>query len=123
MKRKFRGTFGEEFQIPGPQPLCFHHVFSLATDHECYAVPGLADNKKLGIRKNNMSLSGTAVRVIFEPVVEGVLELVTGQINAAKRPIKTIVLVGGFGQNAYLRDAIREKVKPSNVEVLQSPNR
>ena len=70
-----------------------------------------------------MTMSGTDVKAIFEPVVEEVLRLVTGQINDAKRPIKAGVLVGGFGQSAYLRDAIRNRVKSSNVDVLQSPNR
>ncbi len=69
-----------------------------------------------------MALSGTDVGCIFEPVVKEVLRLVTGQIMAAKRHVKAVILVGGFGQNAYLRDAIREEVKSSNVEVLQSPN-
>ena len=75
------------------------------------------------IRKNKMTLTGTEVKAIFEPVVKEVLRLVTNQIDAAKRPVKAVVLVGGFGQNAYLRDAIRHKVKSNNVEVLQSPNR
>lgn len=69
-----------------------------------------------------MTLPGNDVGVIFEPVVEEVLRLVTGQIDAAKRPVKAVVLVGGFGQNAYLRDAIRDKVKSSNVALLQCPN-
>ena len=77
----------------------------------------------MGIRKNKMTIPGTDVRVIFEPVVKEVLELVTGQIKSAKRRIKAVILVGGFGQSGYLRDAIREEVKSSNVEVLQSPNR
>ncbi|CAD6568371.1 MAG: hypothetical protein ASARMPREDX12_001385 [Alectoria sarmentosa] len=101
VKRQFSGKSGQEFQIP---------------------VPGLANNKELGIRKNKMTLLGTTVKVIFEPVVNEVLKLVTGQIEAAKRPVKAVVLVGGFGQNGYLRDAIRDKVKSSSVEVMQSPN-
>lgn len=70
-----------------------------------------------------MTLSGIDVRAIFEPVVKEVLALVTGQIKAARRSVKAIVLVGGFGQNSFLRDAIREEVKSSDVEVLQSPCR
>lgn len=70
-----------------------------------------------------MALSGTEVKAIFEPVVKEVLKLVTGQIKAAKRHVKAVILVGSFGQNAYLRDAIREEVKSSSVDVLQSPNR
>ena len=77
----------------------------------------------MGIRKNKMTIPGSDVRLIFEPVVKEVLKLVTGQIKSAERHIKAVVLVGGFGQSAYLRDAIREEVKSSNVEVLQSPNR
>ena len=69
-----------------------------------------------------MTLLGTEVRAIFDPVVNEVLKLVVGQIDAAKRPVKAVILVGGFGQNAYLRDAIRHEVKSSNVTVLQSPN-
>lgn len=101
VKRQFRGTSGEEFHIP---------------------VPGLQDNQELRIRKNKMTLLGTEVRAIFDPVVNEVLKLVVGQIDAAKRPVKAVILVGGFGQNAYLRDAIRHEVKSSNVTVLQSPN-
>ena len=69
-----------------------------------------------------MTLAGAEVQAIFDPVVKEVLNLVNGQIKAAKRHVKTVILVGGFGQSAYLRDAIREEVKPSNVDVLQCPN-
>lgn len=75
------------------------------------------------IRKNKMTLTGNEVQKLFDPVVNEVLRLVIGQINAAKQPVKTIILVGGFGQNAYLRDAIRNEVKSNNVEVKQCPNR
>ena len=86
-------------------------------------MPGLSDNKELGIRKNKMTLAGTEVRAIFEPILKEVLRLVTGQINATSKPVKAVILVGGFGQNAYLRDAIRHEIKSSNIDVYQSPNR
>lgn len=70
-----------------------------------------------------MTMAGAEVKAIFDPVVKAVLNLVTDQIKAARRHVKAVILVGGFGQNAYLRDAIREEVKSSGVEVLQSPNR
>lgn len=93
------------------------------TDCYWHVVPGLQDNSELCIRKSKMTLAGTEVKAIFDPVVKEVLNLVTGQIKAAKRHVKAVLLVGGFGQSAYLRDAIREEIKSSNVEVLQSPNR
>ena len=70
-----------------------------------------------------MTLAGTEVRAIFEPVLKEVLRLVTGQINATEKHVKAVILVGGFGQNAYLRDSIRNEIKSSKIEVYQSPNR
>ncbi|KAL6717539.1 hypothetical protein ACLMJK_005454 [Lecanora helva] len=101
IKRQFRGTFGEEFLVP---------------------VPGVLDNAELGIRRNKMTIPGTDIRAAFEPVLDEVLKLVTGQVKASKSPVKAIVLVGGFGQNAYLRDSIRQEVKDLKIEVMQSPN-
>ena len=95
---------------------------SFRTDCLWHIVPGLQDNRELHIRKNKMTLAGTDVKAIFDPVVKEVLNLVTGQIKAAQSYVKTVILVGGFGQNAYLRDTIREEVKSSRVEVLQCPN-
>ena len=51
--------------------------------------------------------------------------LVMDQIRAAGQAVKNpkaVVMVGGFSQNAYLRDRIREVAAILNVEVLQSPN-
>ncbi|MCJ1230796.1 hypothetical protein MMC12_007470 [Toensbergia leucococca] len=99
VKRSFRGTYGEEFQIP---------------------VAGLRDNPANGIRRGRLRLTGTEVRQIFEPVVQQVITLVLGQIQATQSPVKAVLLVGGFGQSAYLRDRVREAV--GSVEVMQSPN-
>jgi len=86
-------------------------------------VPGLPDNRELGIRKNKLTVAGSDIRAIFKPILDEVLKLVTGQIRASRKPMKAIILVGGFGQNAYLRDSIRQEVKRLKVEVMQSPNR
>ena len=59
---------------------------------------------------------------MFEPILREVLRLVLAQIKASERPIKAVLLVGGFGQNAYLRDSIREAVASMNIEVMQCPN-
>lgn len=70
-----------------------------------------------------MTVSGSDLRIVFEPVLEEVLKLVKDQIKASPKTVKAVILVGGFGQNAYLRDTIRQTVEPYNIEVLQSPNR
>lgn len=104
VKRQFCGTFGERFLIP---------------------VPGLADNAALGIKRNKMTLAGTEVRLIFEPVLNEVTKLVMGQLKATNKDVKAVLLVGGFGQSAYLRDSIRKEVKSAfsaKTEVMQPPN-
>lgn len=60
------------------------------------------------------------MRTIFEPVVKEVIALITGQIAATKAPVKAVLLVGGFGQNTFLRDSVRQAL--GNIEVMQSPN-
>ena len=57
VKRQFCGTFGERFFIP---------------------VPGLKDNASLGVKRNKMILTGTEVRLIFEPILDEVIKLVMG---------------------------------------------
>jgi len=88
----------------------------------CFEVPGMKDNAKHGIRRGKMRLTGAELRTIFEPVVKEILDLVKGQIKATNSVVKAVLMVGGFGQNAYLRERIREAIKGENIEVMQSPN-
>jgi len=88
----------------------------------CVAVPGLATNERLGIRRGKVQLTGVDLRAIFEPVFTEVLALVVAQIKAAKVPVKAVLLVGGFGDNAYLRDSIQQEVHPYGVKVMQTQN-
>ena len=101
IKRRFTGTFDEEFIIP---------------------VAGLADDAALGIRRGKMSIPGGEIRKIFEPVLKEVLELVVNQIKATKQKTKAVLLVGGFGGNAYLRDSMHQEVKAYNTQVVQVEN-
>ncbi|KAL8771827.1 MAG: hypothetical protein Q9209_002765 [Squamulea sp. 1 TL-2023] len=75
-----------------------------------------------GNPNNRYQIPGSDVRTIFEPVIEEVIALVNGQINATKAQVKAVLLVGGFGQNVYLRDSIRQAVASKGIEVMQSPN-
>ena len=84
-------------------------------------VPGLRNNARAGVRRGRLCITGADVKHIFEPVVQEVIALVLGQITTAKKVVKAVLLVGGFGQSAYLRDRIRQAIG-NNVEVMQSPN-
>ena len=81
------------------------------------------NNERLGISRSKLCLLGTDVRSIFEPVVHEVVSLVMAQISATAKPIKAVLLVGGFGESAYLRDLIRKEVRSNltsqNVQVLK----
>ena len=116
MKRKFRGTFGEHFFVPGKRLLSPSELRSITT------VSGMRDNAEHGIRRGKLRIDGVKVRNIFEPVLEEVHKLLLGQIRGCKTPVQAIVLVGGFGQNSYLRDSLRAAVADKSIEVRQSPN-
>ncbi|KAI4098185.1 MAG: hypothetical protein LQ339_006563 [Xanthoria mediterranea] len=101
VKRSFNGNPNDEYQIP---------------------VPGLRDNATYGVRRGRLRLTGLDLSRIFEPVVEEVISLVKGQIAATKADVKAVLIVGGFGQNVFLRDSIRSAVADQGIEVMQSPN-
>ena len=70
-------------------------------------------------------MNGADVREIFEPVVTEIVGLIHGQINRVTtlgKSVKAVLMVGGFGQNAYLRERIRRELAGKGVEVMQSPN-
>jgi hypothetical protein len=61
---------------------------------------------------------------IFEPVVKQVIDLVWGQIKETRVKIKAILLVGGFGQNNYLKERLRSALinDINKIEVIQPPH-
>ena len=88
-------------------------------DSPC-VVPGLLDNPGLAVLRGKLEVTGPEMKTIFDPVIDEVLKLVKGQIEATKTSIKAVLLVGGFGQNPYLRKRIREVV--GEIEVMQPTN-
>lgn len=74
------------------------------------------------MQRGKFSLKGDEIIQIFSPVLEEVIALVKGQISATKRKIKAVILVGGFGESAYLRKTLRAAVG-SGIEILVAPNR
>ena len=87
-------------------------------------VHGLSDNPRLGVSRGKFTISGDEVEKIFEPVVHEVKKLVMDQIRDVRLVSnypKAVVLVGGFGQNAYLRDCLRELLRRFCIKVLQPP--
>lgn len=55
---------------------------------------------KAGISSGHLELRPEQVEQIFQPIVEGVISLLAGQVNNIRGqglPIAAILLVGGFG--------------------------
>jgi len=93
------------------------------TKQEDYTVivPGMADSVSLGIRRGRMKISAEEMSGIFDPIIEKVIALTQSQIRNTKMPVRTVLLVGGFGQNNYLKQRLRAALGPA-VEILQPPN-
>ena len=81
------------------------------------------DNVDLGILKRRLCISGEEIRGVFEPVSREVCKLVHDQIKGCSKPIKALLLVGGFGSNEYLHDEVRKEVKAYDVEVIRPQDR
>ena len=106
--------------------------------------PGLPDDEEAGLDSGFLIMSAEQVKGIFEPVIQQVIELVEGQVQAIKARdgvVSGIILVGGFGQSNYLYTRLKQHFnqappppyteQPShevalaqqpNVEVLQPMN-
>ena len=74
------------------------------------------------MQRGKFSLKGDEIIQIFSPVLDEIIALVKGQISSTKRKIKAVILVGGFGESAYLRKSLRAAVG-SGIEILVAPNR
>lgn len=84
-------------------------------------VPGLANNKALGISRGRFALKASDLQTIFEPVVLEVIRLVKDQISSSNVPIRAILLVGGFGASNYLKERLRNAVD-KKIQIMQPPN-
>jgi len=58
---------------------------------------------------------------IFEPIVRKIIKLVEAQILSTSQKTTAVLLVGGFGQNNYLKERLRASLG-SGILVLQPPH-
>ena len=65
-----------------------------------------------------MTVPGEDIATIFLPVIQEIVKLVEEQIAATERPVKAVLLVGGFGQSSFLRDSLRTALS-HEVDVMQ----
>ncbi|KAK6066752.1 Chaperone protein DnaK [Seiridium cupressi] len=94
---------------------------ALPNDTFIIPVPGLANNKSLGIQRGRFFIKAIELQQIFEPVILQIIELVKGQISSSNIPIQAVLLVGGFGCSTYLRERLRNAL-PKETQIMQPPN-
>lgn len=73
--------------------------------------PGLPDDEEAGLESGFMVLTAEEVKTIFDPVINEVIDLVEGQVEAVRSKggsVSGIILVGGFGQSNYLYTRVKE---------------
>ncbi|KAF5374607.1 hypothetical protein D9615_008998 [Tricholomella constricta] len=74
---------------------------------------------KLRIRGGQLTLSGTEVAAFFEPSVSCIIRAIKMQCMAAKKPISSLFLVGGFSASEYLFSKLKEELAPLGPNVCR----
>ncbi|KAI1427735.1 hypothetical protein F5Y12DRAFT_792035 [Xylaria sp. FL1777] len=107
-------------------------AFSLASllENQTYNIPvgGLSRNSHAGIVKTGQFLLKAAdIHMFFERYILRIIQLVRNQIQMCNKPVRSIVLTGGFGASTYLRERLQRAINDdtsikARVEVLQPPN-
>ncbi|GKZ29954.1 hypothetical protein AbraIFM66950_007292 [Aspergillus brasiliensis] len=88
-----------------------------ADDDFMFPVPGVADNQEVGVRRGRLRVTGQEMQQLFLPILRDIEDLVREQIKTSTAQVKAIFLVGGFGQNPYLRTYLRDCFSPK-IEVI-----
>ncbi|GJJ71575.1 hypothetical protein EMPS_03925 [Entomortierella parvispora] len=76
----------------------------------------------IGIDEDVMRFTAVELKkLVFDPVVEQVLELIQGQLDKAK-DCSAIFMVGGFGSSTYLLERVMQEFGNS-IKTISAPNR
>lgn len=97
----------------------------LRADRAKQSVPGILESEAHDISNARYCLKGSDLLDVFEPVIEEILTLVSGQIDATeagKGVVKAVLLVGGFGESSYLGERVRQACLPRHVAVWKPPH-
>lgn len=76
----------------------------------------------LGLWRNRYTMSQDDMKTkIFEPIMKDIICLIKEQIAMAGDEVAAVILVGGFGQNKYLKARVRDATAAGTL-VLQPEN-
>ncbi|KAJ4477259.1 hypothetical protein J3R30DRAFT_3290784 [Lentinula aciculospora] len=71
----------------------------------------------VGIRSGQLKLSGTEVAELFEPSVQAAVHAIKAQVEASSGMIKSVFLVGGYANSAWLFSQLQKRLEPYGVAV------
>ncbi|RXW14410.1 hypothetical protein EST38_g11445 [Candolleomyces aberdarensis] len=74
------------------------------------------------IRFGQLRLSGTDVAKFFEPSVTCIVDSVLGMDANTQKPIKHVVLVGGFSASDWLVSKVNQALSPKGLNVIHPEN-
>ncbi|KAJ2912877.1 hypothetical protein MD484_g7539, partial [Candolleomyces efflorescens] len=84
---------------------------------------GTRDNDHAyNIRYGQLKLSGTDVASFFEPSVRCITDSVLKMMSATRKPIKHVVLVGGFSASDWLVSKVRHVLSRKGLKVVHPDN-
>jgi hypothetical protein len=89
-------------------------------DDHIIRIQGLIASQRHGIVQNFLILTTQELRVeVFDKIIDKIRDLVRDQIDHLKKLVKTVLLVGGFGRNPYLRRKLEDidLVAKDNIRV------
>ncbi|KAG4436977.1 hypothetical protein IFR05_007547 [Cadophora sp. M221] len=72
-----------------------------------------------GVRDGEVIITAKELGLLFNPIVEQILDLVERQINQvqmARYTVKDLILSGGFGESPYLQKKIKEFARHRRIE-------
>lgn len=77
-------------------------------------IHGLQEDSNNGCRRNRLDITWKEMYKIFKPCISGVADLMTDQLNEAKRRsvnIQTVILIGGFGESPSLKNHLERVLR------------
>ncbi|KAM6502892.1 hypothetical protein JOM56_002869 [Amanita muscaria] len=81
---------------------------------------GLKDkDQSKGISGGQLKLQGSRVASFFEPSVRSILDSVMEMKDNAKRPVQTVLFVGGFSSSDYLFTQVQEGLHAFGISVFR----
>ncbi|KAI9865467.1 MAG: hypothetical protein M1813_002357 [Trichoglossum hirsutum] len=94
-------------------------------DYHIQVPDGIPNEPPLGITDGHLTVTLADLCKVFDPVIDAIMRLITQQADAvaAQSPgdkIAAVLLVGGFGSNAYLKQQVEQKMGAA-VAVNQPP--